>query len=190
MLLQAGRRSLSNNLSYYSYQTLWAKQQNFEVLYTFWKQFQEDKLNPVLFFDGEMADFASFRMWLTAKDKDARFVAGADGKIKALYWLNNPLCKSVMIHFCFLRDAFCEQEAVGLYVVKSLLFCKDTKGDYVLSALYGLTPKPYRHALAFIQKLGFRLAAELPEACFFARKNAYKSGIVSILTREQIRARE
>lgn len=168
------------------YQTLRAKKQPFEVLYGFWKQFQEDGLNPVLFFDGEPTDFANFQTWLLAKDKDARFVAGADGEIKALYWLNNPLGKSAMIHFCYLRRAFCEQESVGLYVVKSLLFCRDGKGEYVLSALFGLTPKPYRHALAFIQKLGFRLAAEFPEACYFARKNVWKSGIVSVLTREQI----
>lgn len=179
---------MQNNSSIHSYpyQTLWAKKQPFDVLYDFWKQFQEDKLNSVLFYDGEMADFASFRAWLLASDKDARFAADLDGKIKALYWLNNELGKSVMIHFCFLRHAFCEQEAIGLYVVKSLLFCQDNKGEYVLSALYGLTPKPYRHALHFIQKLGFRLVAELPGACYFARKNTYKSGIVSILTREQI----
>lgn len=175
-----------SNSSESTYQTLWAKQQPFEVLYSFWKQFQEDKLNLVLFFDGEIADFAGFQTWILAKDKDARFVAGADGKIKALYWLNNQLGKSAMIHFCFLRQAFCEQEEIGRYVVKSLLLCRNERGEYVLSALYGLTPKPYRHALAFIQKLGFRLIAELPEACFFARKNACKNGIISILTREQI----
>lgn len=181
---------MQNKSSHTSYQTLRAKKQPFEVLYDFWKQFQEDKLNPILFFDGEMADFASFRAWLLAPDKDARFAAGADGKIKALYWLNNPLGKSVMIHFCFLRSAFCEQEAVGRYVVQSLLFCRDRTGEYVLSALYGLTPKPYRHALTFIQKLGFQLTAELPEACHFARKNTYKNGIVSMLTREQVQKQE
>ena len=177
---------MSNNSSAYSYQTLWAKKQPFEVLYGFWKQFQEDKLNSILFYDGEMTDFAAFQTWLQAADKDARFVADADGKIKALYWLNNPLGKSAMIHFCFLRQAFCEQEAIGRYVVKSLLFCRDKRGGYVLSALYGLTPKPYRHALAFIRKLGFRLVAELPEACYFARRTTYKSGIISMLIREQI----
>lgn len=177
---------MSKNSCINSYQTLWAKKQSFELLYDFWKQFQEDKLNPIVFYDGEITDFADFQTWIRAKDKDARFVAGADGKIKALYWLNNPLGKSAMIHFCFLRESFCEQETVGFYVVKSLLFCRDAKGEYVLSALFGLTPKPYRHALSFIRKLGFHLAAELPEACYFSGKNTYKSGIVSILTREQI----
>lgn len=169
-----------------SYATFWAKKLPQEILYAFWKQFQEDKLNPVLFYDGEIADFSAFQTWITAKDKDARFVADLDGEIKALYWLNNPLGKSVMIHFCFLRKAFCEQEEIGRYVVKSLLFCTDTKGEYVLSALFGLTPKPYRHALSFIQKLGFRLVGELPAACYFARKKTCKNGIVSILTKEQI----
>lgn len=168
-----------------SYQTLWAKKMPPQKIYAFWKQFQKDTLNPVLFYDGEMEDFPAFLAWLLAKDKDARFVA-ANGEIKALYWLNNPQGKSVMIHFCFLRNAFCEQREIGLYVVKSLLLCKDDKGEFVLSALYGLTPKPYRHALSYIRKLGFRLIGELPAACYFARKKNWKNGIISILTKEQI----
>lgn len=174
------------NTAQNSYTTLWAKKLPQERIYDFWKQFQEDRLNPILFYDGGIEDFPAFRTWLAAKDKDARFVADLDGEIKALYWLNNPLGKSVMIHFCFLRKAFCKQEEIGLYVVKSLLFCTDAKGEYVLSALFGLTPKPYRHALSFIQKLGFCLMGELPAACYFARKKAYKNGIVSILTKEKI----
>lgn len=169
-----------------SYNTLWAKKMSQEKVYVFWQQFQKDRLNSILFYDGEIEDFSAFYAWLLAKDKDARFVAGLDGEIKALYWLNNPLGKSVMIHFCFLKNAFCEQEKVGLYVVKSLLLCTDTNGEYVLSALYGLTPKPYRHALSYIQKLGFRLVAELPQACYFSRKKTWKNGIISILTREKI----
>lgn len=168
------------------YQTLRAKTVSKQVIYNFWKQFQEDKLNSILFYDGEMQDYSAFAAWLSAKDKDARFIASDQGEIKALYWLNNPLGKSVMIHFCFLKSAFCEQKEIGLYVVKSLLFCKDKQGGYVISALYGLTPKPYHHALSFIQKLGFSFVGELPEACYFARKNAFKTGIFSILTREQI----
>lgn len=168
------------------YQTLWAKNISEQTIHDFWKQFQEDKLNSILFYDGEIKDYSTFAAWLLAKDKDARFIASSQGEIKALYWLNNPLGKSVMIHFCFLKNAFCEQKEIGLYVVKSLLFCKDRQGEYVISALFGLTPKPYRHALAFIQKLGFAFVGELPEACYFARKNAFKTGIFSILTREQI----
>lgn len=170
----------------HAYQTLWAKKMPQEKIYGFWQQFQKDRLNPILFYDGEIEDFSAFYVWLLAKDRDARFVAAKDGKIKALYWLNNPLGRSVMIHFCFLRSAFCEQEKIGLYVVKSLLFCTDINGEYVLSALFGLTPKPYRHALSFIRKLGFRLTAELPDACYFARNKSWKNGIISILTREQI----
>lgn len=184
--MQTDRSSQNFSQNSVFYKTLWAKKMPSENIYAFWKQFQEDNLNPVLFYDGEMEDFSAFLTWLSAKDKDARFVADLNGEIKALYWLNNPLGKSVMIHFCFLRNAFCEQEEIGRYVVKSLLLCTDRNGEYVLSALYGLTPKPYRHALAFIQKLGFRLLGELPEACYFARKKAWKNGIVSILTKNQI----
>ncbi len=175
------------------YGTLWAKKIPKSAVYDFWLEFQKDKLNKILFYDGEMPDFEAFYAWLTAKDKDARFIVrggcaenggcaqGLD--FLALYWLNNPLGKAVMIHFCFLRRAFCEQEEIGLYTVKSLLLCRQN-GEYVVSALLGMTPKPYRHALAFIRKLGFRIAGEVPQACFFARQNKCKDAVFSMLTRE------
>ncbi len=172
------------------YRTLRAKNAPQETKTEFWEQFQKDRLNPILFFDGEIPDFANFSAWLSAKDKDARFVTGGTGEVKALYWLNNPIGKNAMIHFCFLRKAFGEQEAIGLHVVESLLHCKNGSGEYVLSALVGITPKPYRHALAFIRKLGFRIVAELPQACYFARQNTYKNALVSILTKEEIPTKE
>lgn len=190
-----------------AYVTLRAKQLPEAAVRRFWEEFQKDRLNAVLFFDGEISDFAAFCAWLVSPDKDARFVARktADGTedLLALYWLNNPFGKSVMIHFCFLRRAFALCEEIGAYTVRGLLFCEKRKGDkerdaernagqktprqaetYVLSALVGITPKPYRHALAFIRRLGFRIAAELPEACYFARKNKYADAAVSIVTRE------
>lgn len=172
------------------YQTLRAKSAPQETIIGFWKQFREDRLNPILFFDGEIPDFANFVAWLSAKDKDARFVTDDTGKVKALYWLNNPIGKNAMIHFCFLRKAVGEQEVIGLYVVKSLLHCKNGCGEYVLSALIGITPEPYRHARAFIRKLGFRVVAELPQACYFARQKTYKNALVSILTKEEIPTKE
>lgn len=240
-----GRRQAEHILSKVhcvQYRTLRAKQLSKSAVYDFWQEFQKDKLNPVLFFDGEMPDFEHFYAWLTAGDKDARFVQafcpeGGKGEIKALYWLNNRLGKAVMIHFCFLRRAFCEQEEIGKYVVQSLLFCRQSKnsavpknmspektqsengnantgnrqnkqekqkerekqgeqkeqkeqkeqdeqGEYVLSALIGITPKPYRHALAFIRRLGFTLVCEVPEACFFAEKACCKDAVFSMLTRD------
>lgn len=184
------------------YATRRAKSMPEADIYEFWQRFQEDKLNSILFFDGEMPNFQAFCRWLAAGDKDVRFVTDTAGEIQALYWLNNRFGKSVMIHFCFLRKAFCQREEIGLYVVLGLLFCEEkalsrADGDkirqtpaaeepksYVLSALIGITPKPYRHALAFIRTLGFCPVCELPEACYFADKKRYVGGAVGILTRE------
>lgn len=175
------------------YGTLWAKKIPKSAVYDFWQEFQKDKLNSILFFDGEMPDFEAFYAWLAAKDKDARFIvrgsAQCGGSLPrkedflALYWLNNPLGKAVMIHFCFLRRAFCEQEEIGRYVTESLLLCRHD-GEYAVSALLGMTPKPYRHALAFIRKLGFRIVCEVPQACFFARRNKCTDAVFSMLTRD------
>jgi len=109
-----------------------------------------------------------------------------EDNVLAMYWLNNPLGKALMIHFCYTREAFSEQYAIGEYVVRSLLFTKDEQGEFVISALMGLTPKVYRHALRFIEELGFSLLGILPKSCFFSHKRMYKDGVISVLTRADI----
>lgn len=168
------------------YATVRAKDMPLENIRLFWETFRKDRLGHIVFYDGAPESFEDFYAWLVRYDKDARFIVGSDGA-KALYWLNNVLGKSVMIHFCFLRAAFAEQTQIGLYTVKSLLTYRDGKGEAAVSCLMGITPKPYRHALAFIQKLGFQIKAEIPLACYFERQGKFKNAVVSLLTEQDIK---
>lgn len=59
---------------------------------------------------------------------------------------------------------------------------------YCLDALYGMTPSTFRHALAFVEALGFRRAGELPFAARLRRggKERLCGAVLTCLTREDM----
>ncbi len=167
-----------------SWQTVWAKNLSDEFLCAFWQKALAQKVAQATFYEYLPPTPEDFCSWV--RGQDLRFIQNYQGEAIAMYWLNNPLGKAVMIHFCFLKEAVAHREAVGRYVTKGLLEAK-INGEYVVSALMGITPKKYRHALNYIKILGFELVAELPEACFFSQKKRYEGAVISILTRNKRR---
>ena len=61
-------------------------------------------------------------------------------------------------------------------------------GPYCLDALFGLTPAPFRHALAFVRKLGFQEKGRLPHAVTLRRDNRERtvSGVLTCLERKDL----
>ena len=55
-----------------------------------------------------------------------------------------------------------------------------------IDALYGLTPKPYRHVTKLITDMGFELRGTLPQACYLARQKRYVPGVISVLDLTQM----
>lgn len=166
------------------YQTYWARRMDEAALKAFWEELTASNLERSIFYEYCPKSGDDFCLWTKSPSQDVRFVTDNSGKILGMYWLNNMLGKSVMIHFCFLREAFSLQEEIGKYVVKGLMEAKDAQGDYVISALMGLTPKVYRHVFPFIYDLGFKRIGILPKSCHFRDKNTYYDGVLTMLTRE------
>ena len=184
-----------------TYDTLWAKNLDDEVLTKFWDQICAEGVARMTFYEYMPKDSEEFCSWAKGDAQDVRFIINtenrsdvenhtgtnnSENKILAMYWLNNILGKAAMIHFCYIRAAFCEHIEIGEYVVRSLLLTKNEDDDFVVSALMGLTPKVYRHALGFVENLGFSILGVLPKSCLFSEKNSYKDGVISVLTRENI----
>lgn len=185
------------------YKTLRIKDMPEEQLKLFWKILQESNVGRMTFYEYMPSTTEEFCKWAREKNKDLRFIVSHNYVIeqtkfitsedvqkyfRAMYWLNNPLGKSIMIHFCFLKHAFAEQDAVGNYVVSGLLETKNPQGEFVLDALMGVTPCVYRHAIGYIKKLGFSILGRLPNACFFEEKQRYKDAYLSLLTRDTIKS--
>ena len=100
-------------------------------------------------------------------------------------WLNHPQGLACMVHFCLLRRFWVHQRGIGIWTTRAYLEpINPATGRPYLSALYGLTPAVYRHALAFIQSIGFRLLGRIPGACAFQGHEGvvFRDGIASVLT--------
>ena len=131
----------------------------------------------------------------------------------AFCWLNNFSGRGAMIHFCVLSEGRERAEAIGRFVVRALLLAGPNRpvprelltaesseaahllskvaaepGPYCLDALFGLTPAPFRHALAFVRKLGFQEKGRLPHAVTLRRDNRERtvSGVLTCLERKDL----
>lgn len=201
------------------YTTLYARSVARDYIRCFGDMLVTDGLLHCVFYDNYPSTSDEFQTWSTANGQDLRFIENSRGDMCGMYWLNNCLGKTAMIHFCYLKNYFYDQENIGLYVVRGLLNARSIKplsdnrmedgdlkfdlekdradktsgnGDmfgsageeFVLSALFGLTPKIYRHVFPFLDKLGFRRQLVVPQSCYFAKRERYVDGVLSMLTRE------
>lgn len=103
-----------------------------------------------------------------------------DGELVAVGWLNGFTGRAVFCHFCVLRDYMPEAVHMGK------AWCRAVLDTGKFDCLIGLTPSTYRHALNFIQEIGFELSPmRVRGACFMARQGRYVDGIYSRLLEVQ-----
>ena len=132
-------------------------------------------LADFVFYDGNINnrhEFLNFikgyRCWLVRCEHPERGIVG-------LWWLNEFVGKSAMLHFCTFGGSLEEKKDV---CVQAMRWLADKK---VLKSLYGLTPCVYRNVLPFMDTLGFERRGKLPGACKLFRHNRYVDGIISVL---------
>ncbi len=157
-----------------------------QELKTIWKTLCEEGKKEIVFYDDEITCESDFIQFMQ-DDMNYVYAAYEGGELLALVWLNNFLGRCAMIHFTMFYNSKGKEQGIALFLLNFLLFSKH-EGEYCLDALYGLTPRVYRHALGFIKKLGFRLVVEMPSSVFFQKKEkkSLKSAVFSIMRREYL----
>lgn len=139
-------------------------------------QLQSEGLAKVLLYDQE----PTLAAWLVLTSPQTAWfglVFLGDNPAPAGLWLFNGFSgKSAFVHFAIFRGY--EAEAVRLcrYVARWAL--KSGK----LTAILGLTPSVYRHALAVARATGFKEQCRVPDACYIRRCDRYVPGVVNMLT--------
>jgi len=132
-------------------------------------------LDKAVLYDGSIKcwqDWANFMLetksWLVQ-------CAWEDGTVVGMWWLNGFLGKTAMIHFCWFKNTtFNEKVEIGKQALKWLASLN------ILRSVFGLTPKPYRHVIPYLEATGFSNRGYLPGACYMARKNKYVDGVISV----------
>ena len=151
-----------------------------------WNLMCKDGREKIVFYDGQIANFPEF---LEFMQDDSNYVYAVErgGEFVCLAWVNNFLGRCGMIHFTMFHNSDGEEFPICLKLLRFLLYAK-SDGNFCFDALYGLTPKVYRHVLRFIEKLGFRLVADMPSSVFFQKngKKHFKNAVFSIVTRDSV----
>ncbi len=164
-----------------------------------WTTLREEGLAPVVFHDGGVRSAAGLRGLLSPRRAWCYLVQAADVPL-ALCWLDGFCGRAARIHFCVLRAGLPRADEIGRTVVRFLLTapaCPDAGGPspspgrpapYLLDTLVGLTPAPYRHALAFVTRLGFRRAAVVPGGAVLARPGGIRvcDAVLTLCTRADV----
>lgn len=171
----------------FSLDSLWAiraRDMQEAALQDIYARMDADGLADVVFYNGGITGPASFANFATGHGLELRTVYHGNEPV-GVVWINNALGLACMTHFCILRRFWPWQREIGIWTVRRYLEpLNPATGAPYLTALYGLTPKAYRHALRFIQSIGFRLLGVLPGACEFQGPHGpvYRDGMTSVLT--------
>lgn len=135
----------------------------------------ENGVDWFVFYDGGVT---CWRDWLDYIEDMKCWVVQCEHPEKGVigfWWLNTYVGKSAMIHFCHWQMSLAEMLDLGR---QSMQWLADTK---IFDSVYGITPKPYRNVMPYMEKLGFEITGEIPGACHILRYKKYVPGIVSVL---------
>ncbi|MCG8531042.1 MAG: hypothetical protein MI749_10285 [Desulfovibrionales bacterium] len=155
-----------------------------QELGTFWDKMRQDGRDKIVFYDGQIASKAAFIEFMQNSENYV-YAVMKDKELLCLAWINNFIGRCGMIHFTMFYKSVGQEQSIGSFLLNFLLFSRVGE-KYCFDALYGLTPKVYRHVFPLIQKLGFRLVIDIPSSVFFQKKGkkCFKNAVFSIVTRE------
>ena len=126
-----------------------------------WHQLSTEGKDSWLFYDAGVRDSLDYIDFMTDPAVFAYLVCDHDGKTPlATYFVNNFIGNAGTMHFSFFDAGLSRSKAIGIDTCNFLL----RNGG--LSALIGITPKPFRHAWKFATSVGFVQKAILPQACY------------------------
>lgn len=125
-----------------------------------WRRLVGEGKQRFLFYDGHISDWPDYYSFMRDPGVYAYAVYDpATDEPLATYFVNNFVGHAAMMHFAYLDAGLSRRYAIGIDVCNFLL----RNGG--LSALIGITPRPFRHAWKFALEVGFVQKAILPQAC-------------------------
>lgn len=138
------------------------------------------------FFNG--GNIANREQWLRFMKKPENFlyVVYADKKLASLCWLNQVKTKSAYIHFCSFNNGLMPDDkiSVGKQVMDIFINKKTKDNDFVFDVLIGTLLSSNQIAVQFVQKIGFKIAGEIPNGVWNNITNKSEPLVLSYFVRE------
>lgn len=134
-----------------------------------------DGLAGIVFYDSLHPTFEDFEE-LGGYGKGWCVPVYQGSNLAAVGYVNCFTGRAAFVHSCVFKAYTKESLTIGR------TWCRAVLATGLFDCLLGFTPATYRHALNFIQQIGFELSPlRAPGACFIARKNRYVDGVYSRL---------
>ena len=131
-----------------------------ERLSRIWDVLEDEGRTPWLFYDGLTASREDYITFMCDPQVYAYAVYDHDGEtLLATYFVNNFMGDAAMMHYCFFMAGQNRRYEIGIDTCNFLL------RNSGISALIGLTPKPFRHAWRYALRCGFRVLGVIPRVC-------------------------
>lgn len=145
------------------------------------EQIKSDGLDKDLFYAGGVTSPAEFIKLLKSPNNLPVFIL-SDGKIAAVAWINGVVMNNAMCHFCVLKKFWGNSVEFGKEAL-AYWFSIPGDGKPLFDVLLGITPSTHRHAIKYIQKLGFIVLGEIPKIV----KNIYRDEMVGAVISYKLR---
>lgn len=101
-------------------------------------------------------------------------------------WLSDFGHKTAHGHFCIFREYWHDAYHIGHEILVTLITMKDREGNYVLDAIYGITPTSNKPAIRAITNAGMKIVGTLPYRAWNDSKGKSEDAILSYFTRSEI----
>ncbi|MEG2173674.1 MAG: hypothetical protein RRY29_10535 [Desulfovibrionaceae bacterium] len=116
---------------------------------------RSEALLPTVVYDGDLSreDFVA----LVGHGIMVRMTCGMT--LLGAAWLRDIHAATASLHFCFFKAGRAEARVLGRACLRHMFSISN------FQSLYGITPKPYRAAVAYITAVGGRVMGEVAGAC-------------------------
>lgn len=160
-----------------------------------WQQIEREALDRVVFYDG-ITRSAEGLAALLARGRAWAYCFERHGEVLSLWWCNGHMGHMAQIHFCVFEAGRSCAHDMGMAAVRFIMQVRNGRegqNTAPVSALCGMTPAPFRHAVRYAMGLGFQQVATLPRASYLAPDalggrghGRYVDTVLTVLKREDL----
>lgn len=148
---------------------------------------ERDGTIEMVFFDGAVKTREEFLAFVRRPGIQLYELGLKDSDTPAGFiWLEMFTRRTALLHFCIFSEHWGGAYKIGHEVLVTLLSLRDSCGNYILDAVYGITPANNELALGAVRATGVNEVGTIPNAFYYESLGKSVDGVISYFTRRDI----
>lgn len=154
-----------------------------ETVRAVYQKIKLDGTFDTVFYDGSVRSEDEFFGLLRSPENYPIFIL-VDGVIGGVAWFNDLFRNRATAHFCGFKEVWGKHSVeMGKAALDYWFSFTKKDGSPMLDVILGVTPSEFKHAIKFIQSLGFKIIGEVPKVSYHANTSKYSSATLSYIER-------